>query len=353
MDISPTLSAIMCDGMGWFSSVDYKRMLLTYDEIHYLLPQHPVEYEGLGGNKEFLFLPAVFRENPSFKVHHFVPDDKTRQLILAAASADTRNPRFTQVVEAIPRHERAYAWNVVNADGDVGAGRSIGLGPNQDWLAHAILLNKFLLAADALKCIPITGKPYIHGLISEKYRFGVEYLRSERPDLLHHSLREGVIRHNPVAAQIVSALVREEELEQRTEEEIIHFKKRNRVLFERYSYTVRKLVREVSSLPVGAAFDLEVDELIKTDVWKEKDEIERELRSAWNGLFKNAVKSLLVGSIGMAIAPFFSLGAITLSSIMAASASVAPWMVSELADVIESRKEAQRHGIYYLLKFAS
>jgi len=42
MDSSPTLSAIMCDGMGWFSDIDYKRMLLTYDEIYResVIPEH-------------------------------------------------------------------------------------------------------------------------------------------------------------------------------------------------------------------------------------------------------------------------------------------------------------------------
>lgn len=34
--LSPALAAMMCDGMGWFSRLDYKRMLLVYDQIYYL-----------------------------------------------------------------------------------------------------------------------------------------------------------------------------------------------------------------------------------------------------------------------------------------------------------------------------
>lgn len=167
MTISPNLSAIMCDGLGWFSAIDYKRMLLTYDEIHYLLPQDVVFFNDVSGKKQSLFFPVMYSENSSFKVHYFNLDDRSRQLILAAAQADLSNPKFTNVVNTIPRDEQLYTWRVVNADGDIGSGQSLNLRPEQAQLAHAILLNKFLLAANALNGIPITGKSYVHGLISQ------------------------------------------------------------------------------------------------------------------------------------------------------------------------------------------
>lgn len=352
MTISPNLSAIMCDGMGWFSDIDYKRMLLTYDEIHYLLPQDVVSFKDVSGKKQFLIFPVMFAENSSFKVHHFNLDERSRQLILAGAQADLSNPNFTKVVDTIPRNEQLYTWRVVNADGDVGSGQSINLRPEQAQLAHAILLNKFLLAANALRGIPITGKSYIHGLISEKYSFGIENLRAEMPYLLPPPLKARNVKHNPVALRIISTLVPDEELERRTESDIMQFKERNRMLFQKYSYLVRDLVGRVSLLPLSADFDLEVDELIHTEVWKEKSEIEHELRSAWEGLFKSAIKTAVAGLVGVGIAPFLSLGAITLASVAAASIATTPWVTSELIEFFQTRKRAQEHGLYYLLKFA-
>jgi hypothetical protein len=351
-DPSPTLSAIMCDGMGWFSKIDYKRMLLTYDQIYYLLPQNIVEFKDVTGEKQFLHFPIIFKDDPSYKIHYFTPDDKLRKLILASAQIDQTNSEFMQVIDAIPKHERIYTWRVVNTDGDLGAGQSMGLAPDQDKLAHAILLNKFMLAADALNCIPVTGKPYIHGLISEKYRFSVENMHQEYPDLLPPSLKLGSIRHNPVITRIISALVPDEELEKRSEIDIIKFKERNRALFERYSYTTRDLISKVSVVPLTPEFELEVEELINTEVWKEKEEIEKELRSARKGFFKSAITSAVSGLVAVGIAPFLSLGSITLATVATATTAVTPWALAELLDFIEARKKAEEHGLYYLMKFA-
>jgi hypothetical protein len=351
MDISPNLSAIMCDGMGWFSALDYKRMLLTYDQIYYLLPKDLVPFH-VGGKEQNIYFPIVFRENPSFKVHYFSPDDKLRQLILASAHADLNNPKFAEALNEIPEREKFYTWKVVNADGDVGSGHSLELDLEQKNFAHSVLLNKFLLAANALKCIPITGKPYIHGLISEKYNYGVERLRADIPDMLPSNLKTGEIKHNPIVSQIITALVPDDELEKRSETEIMQFKERNKVLFQRYSYTVRQMVGKVSVLPMTNNFDTDVDDLIKTEVWKEKIEIEKELRSAWEGLFKSVIKSTVAGLVGVGIVPFLSLGAITWASVATASIAISPWVTSQLIDFIDARKKAQEHGLYYLMKFS-
>jgi hypothetical protein len=114
---------------------------------------------------------------------------------------------------------------------------------------------------------------------------------------------------------------------------------------------VRELVNRVSAFPMTDDFDSEVDELIRTEIWKEKTEIEKELRSAWEGLFKSAIKSAVAGLVGVGIAPFLSLGAITLASVVAASIAISPWVTSELIDFIETRKKTHEHGLYYLMKF--
>jgi hypothetical protein len=178
---SPKLSAIMCDGMGWFSHTDYKRVMLFYDEIYYLTPRQPVMFRDISGAERFMHFPILLREDPSFKIHYYEPDQNTRDLILLASKNDLAHPQFQAAVEAIPVRDRIYTWRIVNTDGDLGGGESIGITPDQQPLAHALLLNKFLLAADQLGFIPITGKSYIHTMIVEKYRIGIEGLSDLLP----------------------------------------------------------------------------------------------------------------------------------------------------------------------------
>ncbi len=352
MAISPTLSAIMCDGMGWFEDVDYKRMLLTFDEVYYLLPKHLVAFRDSFGKKHTMYFPPERTGEFAFKMCHFVPDAKTRELIFSAAEFDLSIESFNSVIDTIPGLDRRYTWRVVNSDGDLGQGQSIELELGQEKLAHAILLNKFLLAAHSLGYIPITGKRYIHGLISEKYMYSVQKLRTNHPELVSSSLLKKAIKLNPIVDKIVSVLVPDDELEKRTEADIAKFKERNRKLFERYSYTTRKLVGEVSLLPLDSDFEAQVEELIQTEVWKEKREIEEELRSAWKAVFRSAIKGAAGALVGVGVSPFFSLGAITLASVVAASTAVAPWVVEELLKFIEAQEKIREHGLYYLMKFA-
>lgn len=348
---SPVLSAIMCDGMGWFTSIDYKRMLLVYDEIYYLLPKTPVEFNDVDGQRRFMYFPLASGGSSLFKVYHHEPDEAFRSLISTAAVQDAKSAGFASIVETIPQYDRLYTWRVVNADGDLGGGQSLGLLPEQASLAHAVLLNKFLLAADHLNCIPITGKPYIHGLISEKYRLGVNSLREAYPDLLLPSLKTKQVRFNPVASQILSAIVPDSELEKRSEEEILEYKTRHRDLFERFSYTMRQLVAKVSALPLSADFEAELEDLVNTEIWRERQAVEQELRSAWESFFKSTIKAAAGGLLAVGVAPFLSLGAITVGSALAATTAIAPWALSELVDFLDRRKHAQEHGLYYLMKF--
>jgi hypothetical protein len=356
-NLTPKLSAIMCDGMGWFSKNDYKRMLLLYDEIHYLLPQTLVEFRDVTGRQQYMGFPLALQNDPTFKIHHYEPDQNTLDMILLAARQDVGNTNFDVTVKSIPEFERIYAWRVINADGHLGAGKSISLAPDEVSLAHAILLNKFLMAADQLDCIPITGKPYIHALISEKYRQGVEIIKKVQPDLLPIPLQSKQISFNPIARQIMSSIVPDAELDSRTDAEILKYKEENKELFEQFSYTVRQLVSKVHSLPLSKDFEREVKELANTEVWREQKEIERELRSAWEGFFKGAVKAVISGAVSGAItagiAPLLSLGSISIASSLVAASTVAPWATSELISFLEKRKKAQQHGLYYLTRFVS
>jgi hypothetical protein len=83
--LSPALAAMMCDGMGWFSPLDYKRMLLAYDRIYYLLPSTTVEFEDVGGARQSFYSSTQFKQNPLFEIWHDVPEATVRDLIFAAA----------------------------------------------------------------------------------------------------------------------------------------------------------------------------------------------------------------------------------------------------------------------------
>jgi hypothetical protein len=259
--LSPALAAMMCDGMGWFSRLDYKRMLLVYDRIYYLLPSRTVEFEDIGGERQSLYFPIQFQQKALFEVCHDEPERSVLDLIFAAAKLDAESERFPAGVDSIPAEDRLYTWRIANADADLGGGASLALKPSEQALAHAALLNKFLLAADRLNCIPITGKPYIHALITDKF---------DRTATVIRPAQVRAIRLGPVTARLVAAIIPDDELANRTEQDIVEYKDRNRKLFEQFSYTVQSMMKQVSSLPASADFDRDVQQLLNTEVWRDQ-----------------------------------------------------------------------------------
>ncbi len=337
---SPVLSAVMCDGMGWFSANDYKRMLLLYDKIFYLIPSRTTEFEDIDGRPQFLVFPKNMRQL-GFEYRHYEPDELMRGLIMQAAEADAGRASFASTVASIPASERLYTWRITNTDADLGHGSSVSIRPGEDALAHALLLNKFLLGAESVGAIPITGKKYIHGLISEKYAASTKMSEmSERKDTL-----------NAVAMMVIDAIVADRELERRTEDEILDYRNRNRALFETFSYSIRKLVKQVVAVPGSMNFEQQVAELINTEIWHEKSEVERELRGAWSAFFRTSIKSGVAGAVALGITPFLSLGHLSIAGILAGAAATAPWAVSQAIDALQARSKARDHGIYYLLNF--
>jgi hypothetical protein len=341
-DLSPVLAAMMCDGMGWFSPLDYKRMLLVYDRIYYLLPSRTVEFEDIGGAKQNLYFPVHFRPSSLFEICNHVPEAPMRDVAFAAARLDADSERFRKGVSSIPVEDRLYTWRLANADADLGGGASLALQPNEEALAHAALLNKFLLAAYDLNCIPITGKPYIHNLIRDKF---------ERANAATSLAQARDIKFGPVTARLVAAIVPDDELTNRTEQDILEYKDKNRKLFEQFSYTVQSMVKQVGSLPASADFDRDVNQLLNTAVWRDQVMVQNELRAAWKSFFKAAVKSAVASAVAIGIAPFLSLGHLTLGSLLTAGAAVAPWGVAEALRFLEARQKAHQNGLYYLLQF--
>lgn len=344
---APSLSALMCDGMGWFSKNDFKRMLLLYDRIMYLVPSRTVEFRDVDGRPNYILISKQLQE-VGFQFQHYEPDDAMAEAIVQSAKIDAKRTTFASVIAGIPEAERIYTWRITNADADLGRGSSLALHPDEETFAHALLLNKFLVAADLIDAVPITGKHYIHALVSEKYRVaqGAKTEGAGAPSISNPSL-------NPIAVQVIRAIVADEELERRSEVEIVEYKERHRRLFDTFSYTVRKLVKQVSALPGSPDFNRQVSELVNTEVWRDKTEVERELRDAWAGFFKSSVKSAVAGAVALGITPFISLGRLSIASVLAGVAAAAPWVTSELISLLEKRKRAEQHGLYYLMNFKS
>jgi hypothetical protein len=265
-------------------------------------------------------------------------------LIFTAAMHDIESERFRVVINSIPPEERLYTWRIANADADLGGGVSPALKPDEQALAHATLLNKFLLAADRQGCLPIAGKPYIHGLISEKYLLATGGGSPSRS-------RE--MRLAPMATRIVAAIVPDEELAKRTDEDIIHYKEKNRKLFEQFSYSIQSMVKQIGSVPPSPDFEKDVQQLLRTEVWRDQVGAETELRAAWENFFKTALKSAVAGAVAVGITPLLSLGQVTFGALLTGAAAAAPWAVSEALKFLEARGKARQHGLYYLLRFRS
>ena len=358
-DLSPVLTAMMCDGMGWFGELDYKRMLLVYDRILYLLPRHLVPFPDVTGERRELAFPVALRESHFCDIHHLDIDDPVRELLLAAATADLADERIIDVIGTIPVSEKIYTWRVVNADADYSKSeRSLELTLDEQARAHTLLLNKFLLAADDAGSVPITGKPYIHSLIGAKYRRSVDNLRQEMPNELPTALRATDLRHDAVVGRLVEALVADEELEARSMADIVRFKDRHRDLFERFSLSMRRFVTKIQTLPGDRGFERDVEDLLRTDVWEEQQAIRDEIRGAWRSVFKSAVTESLgsnalksAAAVTFGVVPWLSLRAVTLATVIASSVPIAGWATTQLMELLGAKRGVRKHGLYYLLHF--
>ena len=347
MTRAPMLRALMCDGMGWFQPTDIKRALLLFDQVEYLLPSDTVEFEDETGRRRMMLFPGNLNERSLVPVRHYKPTEAARRQIADASRADADDPGFVDSFNRIPMAERTYTWRVVNADADLGDGRSAGLPPSQDRMAHAMLLNKFLLAADELQAVPITGKSYIYPLIGAKYEAArrafaplVQSSGGRLPTALASKLQ-------PVAMSIAGHFVADEYLAQRSIEDILQYKERHRDLFERFTLEIVQLASTIDAHSGTPEFDEQMQRAILVELNQRRFKVEEEMRSAWNGLFKTSAKAATGAVLGLGVTPFFPLSALVAS----AAAASAAWLVPELVERWGSFRKISDHGLYYLMKF--
>ncbi len=73
----------MCDGLGWFSETDFKRMLLLYDRIMYLVPSRTVEFRDADGRSNVMLIPSL--PETGFQFQHYAPEEGIAEAFVHSA----------------------------------------------------------------------------------------------------------------------------------------------------------------------------------------------------------------------------------------------------------------------------
>jgi hypothetical protein len=335
------LSALMCDGMGWFSQLDYKRMLLLFDRVHYLLPRELVEFRDADGRTRFMIMGTAKWGDDLFQTTHAELDAETLSALQQGTLADLGDETFVSAVAGIPPADRLYTWRVANADGDIGNGASLGLSAGDDARAHALLLNKFLLTADQLGCVPITGKPYIQQLIAAKYRRGVPFVEGDAERMLA-PVPEAIARNAQlVTVALCSALVPDEELERRTERELLDYKRRHADLFASFHAAIKDVTLKTAQLPKGREFFAALGEFERGESSKELRRRHGELRAAWRGFFRSAAAEAAKTTLGLTVAPVAGLARLVTAG--------APALSQSARKLLATATDQPHHALQYLL----
>ena len=330
--LSPRLGALMCDGMGWFEAIHYKRMLLVFDEVHYLLPGASVSFMDWSGE------PAGVRfglsRDDSFVRRHDILAPVERERLVASARELAAVEAFAGAVSGIPRGDQLYTWRVVNCDGSLTAdGRSPGLGRSDVVFAHALLLLKMLHFSDSGGLCPISGQPHMHALL------GALGAPSRGPRKV-----------GPVVRRLAELFVPDAELRGRTQSEIVAFKRDNADLFDQFSLSVREYSASIAAVPLSPGFEDDIDHLLRTRVYREQQAIQGEMRAAWEQFFKSAVKAGVGAAVALGVSPV-ALGDVSLGAALLGGVAALPWLTGELMELAERRRDARSHGLYYLMEF--
>ena len=335
----PALTAMMCDGLGWFTPLDFKRALLVFERIEYLLPAETIAFRDIDGKERWLMFPSRLQESRAFSVTRCSIDQDTSDGIIARSLADAENASFRDAVHSISSSDRLYTWRVASSDATFGAILHDAPREHAEVVAHALLLNRFLVAADSAEQMPISGQAHIRRLLATKL--------AAAPEL--SSLRAATAaKVQPVSLTLVETFVSDDALERATQEEIVAYKDANAGLFRQFTSEMLQIANTMKELPLDHDFAPALKELQMTDLWRRRNDVTADLRDAWTTFFKTTAKGAAAALIGLGIIPGMPLSALALT---AASAS-ATWAVPDLIELVARRQKARRHGMYYLMNFS-
>ena len=334
----PTLTAMMCDGLGWFTPLDFKRALLVFESIEYLLPADTVAFRDLDGTERWLMFPQRLHQSKAFSIRQDAIDPEFSDGIINCAFADAKDAAFRETVESIPAADRLYAWRVASSDATFSPLLRDVPRDDGETLAHALLLNRFLITADLSNQMPISGRPHIRRLLASKLAAARD-LSGLRPAT--------AAKIQPVSLALVEAFIADDDLAQATDEEIVAYKQTNALLFRQFTSELVQISNAIKELPLDQQFPSALKELQMTDLWRRRNDVAADLRDAWTSFFKTAAKSTAAALLGLGVIPGMPLSAIALT---AASAS-ATWAVPDLIELLGRRRKVRRHGMYYLMNF--
>ena len=335
---APTLTAMMCDGLGWFTPLDFKRALLVFERIEYLLPSDTVAFRDVDGEERWLMFPQWLHRSKAFSIRQDSVDPELAESIVKSAVADAADATFRAAVESIPPSDRLYTWRVASSDATFL--RFLGGLPLDEGepLAHALLLNRFLVTADLADQTPISGRPHIRHLLASKLAAATAFagLRSAT-----------AAKVQPVSCALVDTFITDDDLAKVTEEEIVEYKQTNAALFQQFTSELLQISAAIKELPSDQQFMAAMKELQMTDLWRRRNDVAADLRDAWTSFFKTAAKGTAAALLGLGVIPGMPLSTIALT---AASAS-ATWAVPDLIELLARRRKIRRNGMYYLMNF--
>jgi hypothetical protein len=306
------LTASMLDGFGWFPEERYRRTLLLFDNIRYVLPDY------VSG----LMAPPWVYGRPDFEPVEHRSDSSDVRERLERAELGARDVGFQQAFEAVPDDDAAYALRVVAADRELRFdSRSL---VEEPIVAVSYLAEKLLDHCHVSGSIPVVGQDYASRILAFKsaQRLGGppssgDILTGQQATALH-----------TVAAGLSYTFVSDADLLATSPERILQYKTSNRELLERHQMHLVSVAQRFAELSSDdGRFATEMVAL-RQQALSDRMTMEHDAWQAWRSAgLQLAQKSLLVAGGGLITA----LGLIGTRSLLEVAASALPAMVGATA----------------------
>jgi len=331
------LTASMLDGFGWFPEERYRRTLLLFDGMRYVLPSYV---------KGLMAPPWVYSQ-PDFEAVEHGSDTESVRSRRERAERDANDQAFRCFFQTIPEEDASYALNVVSSDRELRSeNRPVIQEPT---VAVSYLAEKLLDYCDANGCVPVVGQDYAANILAFK---SARRLVTPLSTGAVFNLQQATAL-NTVAAGLSYAFLSDSDLKRTTKEKILRYKADHRELLERHHLHLVSVAQRFAELSADdAAFTTELLAL-RQQALAERMTMEQEAREAWRSAgLELAEKSLLVAGGGLITA----LGLIGTKSLADLAATALPAAVGA-ATVVAAQglkawnqsKKARTVAISYLV----
>jgi hypothetical protein len=329
----------MIDGFGAFAVADFRRLWLSFDSVHYILPPPK------GGP---LHYPAFERREREFKVDRGGLASTELEELAASAHADVEEPWFREIVEKrMTAEERDYASLVVwpdIAEHPIHARELASSGG----FGVAFLLNKLVCRALRDGTVPIVGNPHASELIARKM------VATQHSAGVLVTPRQAA-SFSAFAAGLSLTFLSDETLERTKMADMVRFNEKQADLLRRHQYHLLETAQAFTGIPVGPAFDERLAAL-RLAAFNAREQLDVEAREAWStmglDMAKKAIAAASVGFFsGIAVLHGHSLAQIATAAAPAA-VSAGGAVAVDLLDAAKRIKQARRVTFAYVLRAA-